>query len=646
MTTAGRFPFGQGAADFLSNIVGAFYGPPVPQAITLWSDQSVQGGGTGGVRYVDLLLADGVTAVTFLTSGVDGSYPGFYPPVGVRVVWADAGGPRRFKLLCDFTVASDATYDPIGAGAGAAAAIAVLPSVAARFAAPTADVALYNSGGSPPAYLLGRHLGAQRHERWRFEQTTPLSGNAAPWVTKLNGSTIDIPMNSRGTFNVGKTAYDPAVTVSGTGWAGAGGGLTNVLAFNGAYDRGTATGAAIHFTTPSTTATRAALRHILTAACGFGLVSIDGDNTLANLVPTAAQWVATGLLAATALIANGGTLNPTDRLINFYAAATIWDVCTLLADNLQPATHVVVITTTGFKQAAATDIRCDISGFMYADQSMVATAALAPVGQLLPSTLQWATLRTTTTTPMASERAINTLPTGATTPTFTGTDHGYEDQDSLVATMDGTVVAPTSGQVVTGKSLVITVTSHLWHPDLGRSNTVATVVTTYTMGAPALLVSETITWLIGGTSAAAFLGMLTTYGAVVPQNQAWLNRGKTDTSGVVITLNAEDDGYKTSSIARAAWVWEQNGCAATLVAYPDAGLNTNKWARSNGTSGNPQYLAIQDRNIANSLGHKVYPPRISGGNSETIAIGDVWQAQMLYATQWFTAGAEAVLATA
>ena len=52
-----------------------------------------------------------------------------------------------------------------------------------------------------------------------------------------------------------------------------------------------------------------------TSASGFMKVTIDNDPTLANHIPTAQQFVNAGTLSASCLIANGGLLNPTDRLL-------------------------------------------------------------------------------------------------------------------------------------------------------------------------------------------------------------------------------------------------------------------------------------------------------------------------------------------
>lgn len=90
-----RNSFGGGAGDFAVKVVGTTLQVSPSAAVSMWSLQ------TGGTQYTDLKAADGVTSISTVTTSAVGAIPVFFGPDSVSLMWADAGGPARVKLLSD-----------------------------------------------------------------------------------------------------------------------------------------------------------------------------------------------------------------------------------------------------------------------------------------------------------------------------------------------------------------------------------------------------------------------------------------------------------------------------------------------------------------------------------------------------------------
>lgn len=126
-----RSNFGGTPGDFLAVVGPGGMLRAVPGTLTLWSAE------TGGTQHTDLRLAG--TPVTTIPVSHDGQVPAFQGPDGVSVVWADAGGSQRVRLLSDKTGAELASDSFIATvlgdtgsssfaaltGAGGAVAVAV-----------------------------------------------------------------------------------------------------------------------------------------------------------------------------------------------------------------------------------------------------------------------------------------------------------------------------------------------------------------------------------------------------------------------------------------------------------------------------------------------------------------------------------------
>lgn len=424
---------------------------------------------------------------------------------------------------------------------------------------------------------------------------------------------------------------DAAVTSSGTWNTG-----LNVSAYNGGYAHSTTAGSYKETTLPLG-ATSAALRVPLATNGGRWIkVTIDGDATKADLLLTAQEAVDKNWLDATDLVANGGTLNPTDRVFDSYASSvgtTNWGGVIPLAAGLDPAvTHTVRATVTASvrKGIVAPNDRAYFSGFSYGSATIGLTDAstiIVSVGVMNAVVSAW-------------EHAAKTKPSGASTAVFLGNVHGYEQELGFTLKVDGATTTLTDGQIVTAKQAVVfTRTGQMFHPETG-STKIADTEVIYTMSRAGLELAPSITWAVIGDVSASY-AMLPVEGAASNTVGATkFTRGALlDYAGGTLTFTGatETDTYLGHSKSAAAWVW--GGKFGALIHVPDVETYTNDWQWAN-VSG----TRVEDRNLAaGGRITKFYIPRHADA-TETVAAGDVhsYRSQILFS--YFPGGAEATLA--
>jgi hypothetical protein len=417
----------------------------------------------------------------------------------------------------------------------------------------------------------------------------------------LLGSLIGVPM-----LTLDQT--DGSFAYSATGWATS----SNVNTYGGTYTRNSTTGATCTWTTP--TATSVGLRAYRTTNGGYALVTLDASATAATLLPSAQDEVDAGRLAATALVAAGGTLNPTDRLYNSYGATSDSDLLIRFAEGLTSAAHTVVLTVTGYKQATSTDVRLYISGGIYA----VATTTITTAGMTL------APLVTPLSTSSVYEYAITYTPTGGTLYPFIGNRHGNDIEDTFAIAVGGTVTTLTDGQVVTGALVTVARTTHLRHPDTGTTN-VGTTAVTYTMRPGwGMDVQAAITWLVAGIARASYLGMLPTQGAVCTKGRA--------AGGPVVTLTDDDGSSKGSTRSDTVALWQDGGRGAVMLTMRNLPTAVNRWA---GATTN--FAWLEDRTGGDF--NKGYFQRVQTPGTEAIVVNDVWATYATYRAAWMTSTA-------
>jgi hypothetical protein len=342
-------------------------------------------------------------------------------------------------------------------------------------------------------------------------------------------------------------------------------------------------------------------------------------------------------LDSTQLVANGGTLNPTDRVFDSYASSvgtTNWGGVIPLAAGLDPAvTHTVRVTVTAAvrKGITAPNDRAYFSGFSYGSASIGLTDAstiIVPVGIMNAVVSAW-------------EHAAKVKPTGATTATFLGNVHGYEQELGFTIKIDGTSPTISDGQIITAKqSIVITRTSQMFHPETGATK-VADATVVYTMSRGGLELWPTLSWAVTADVSASYAMLPLEGAASTTVGATKFNRASLlEYAGGVLTLTGatETDTYLGASKSPAGWAW--GGKFGALIHVPDVESYTNDWQWAN-VSG----TRVEDRNLAaGGRITKFYIPRHADA-TETVAAGDVhsYRSQILFS--YFPNGAEASLAS-
>jgi hypothetical protein len=359
------------------------------------------------------------------------------------------------------------------------------------------------------------------------------------------------------------------------------------------------------------------LRAFRTTNGGYAKVTIDGSATAATFLPTAQDEVTAGRLASTALVAGGGTLNPTDRVYNSYGATSDNDVMVLFTEGLTSAAHTLVMTMTGYKQGTSTDIRMYISGGIYASAATVLTTLnteLAPYVVVLAGT-------------SVSEFAVTYRKTGSASTAFIGNYHGNEVEDTFVITNDGATITPADGSIVLGANAVITRTSHLVNPDNG-TETVATVTCQWAMSnRGGLNVHWNIDWSVAGSALATYAAMLPTEGNTFQKGRA--------AAGSVVTMLNDDNAAKGSTPSDTLVLWQDGGKGAVMATLRNLPTAVNRWENAT------DYAWLQDRTGGDF--NKGYFQRVQAGLSESVAIGDKWEGYITYRAGWLSTTAPLAL---
>ena len=328
-------------------------------------------------------------------------------------------------------------------------------------------------------------------------------------------------------------------------------------------------------------------------------------------------------MASTALVANGGTLNPTDRVFDQYAAIGAVDTLVMCAEGLTPGVHTLTLTCTGYKRAAATGARLYAAGFMYS--TTTTTLSTSAIKLVKVADLE-------TSGASVYEYARQYKPSGATANDFYGNGHGYDRQQSLTVLVDGASQSLSNNQIVAGStSLVITRVSKLRHPDTSTTD-IADVTTTYTLlPTNGLTIAHTTTWRVAGQMARDY-PVMAPFGELL--NKATLRGAGSDYDMDNASGDATEEFGFVESLT--GWAWDSDGHYAYVCSLPSAAV-VNNWQYSGATD-----ALVQDRTGASI--NKFYWTRSSVlASGETFAINDVWTSEANYRVAWL-ADANASLA--
>jgi hypothetical protein len=479
------------------------------------------------------------------------------------------------------------------------------------WSATTPGATQYINRVSSTYYKFYQPIGGGRYWRQDFKTIASLPGGKTPIPLQMNYQYGEIPYTTKA-FSDAQFAY------TGAGWASSA--LSGT--YNGSYTRTTTSGDYVVWTTSA--ASIIFIRYAALSNVGLALVTLDGSRTAATGCSTAQDLVTAGTFPNTILVANGGTLNPTDRVINQYAASGSSDTFQLIADGLTEAAHTVRLTCTGYKQAASSDIRLNVTA------GSIAASTIVPTTSGVAFYLE---KRILDQQDSAFEWAFNVYASAASsaTSTWVGNVHGYEDMTALTLTIDGSGTTMTDGQYLSGASIVFVRTSRLYHPSIGAGATViGDAVTTYTLNNTGLVVSYSLTWNVA-------LKMMIGYHAMYPTNEdvGGPTKGATSGSGATsYTLTAQDGSRKSQTLADTVWLW----CPAAggVAGHYGATMRCAQAGIGFGGNASPDFTFIEDRIIsAGRLVNKTYFTRQSDTAAvENIAATTNWTNTTTYRVSW------------
>lgn len=359
---------------------------------------------------------------------------------------------------------------------------------------------------------------------------------------------------------------DSTFTYSGSAWAT----TANGNSWGGSYHRSNTFGNTATWTS-SINATLVGIRTFIATNGGIGKVSIDGDSTKANLLPTAQMLVTSGSLTASALISNGGFLNPTDRVFNCYTSSGGGDNDIIFSDTLSNTPHICQIFVTGLATSGSSDQRVYLTARYEGNSSLTSsnfiTSSLS--GSRLILVRQSDVINDNLTS--AFEYAGQFKPSGSTNYIWVGNWHGNDNEMSFSIAVDTNTSSFTNYQSYrsTG-SLQISRISSLYHPEINTGSlSIGTTNLLYSISPnQGLKVNYNITHLRAGSVNTFYLGML-------PTN---LNKGSTVGYPTDVILNKNDGSHNVESKSDSAYMWDFSGSSAAMITYPTIDNITYKWA--------------------------------------------------------------------
>lgn len=471
-------------------------------------------------------------------------------------------------------------------------------------------------------YELIRGIGDGRYVI--YELSWAFSNTYLDGLTRLRRCRLASPMLS-------VVMGDASIVRTGT-WSSI---SSDVRAYNGQYRQSTEVGAYFTFTPPANT-TAIGWRGPRISNGGLAKVTIDGSATKANLLPTAQQVVDRGLYANTILVANGGTLNPTDRVLSCFGS-TDYGAMVGIADGLTASDpNVVVATVTGYTAVGGAGNRLYLSGMSWAT---AATTIETPSIELVDTY----SVHNEATVSSAWEYADSERPVGSSNaPIFTGSVHGYEQNTSITiylgsSATPATLVDDAITPIGNGGEIRVVRESNLYHPDVNGGNTATkTAVTTFTLDRLGLQVQSVMTYLQP-------LDVKTAY-VMFPLNGVKNPAGGFDRVGLsnlpttlTFTGLTGDNQYGFSK-SGVVWVWQSTGKLAVMLWVPDIYGFTEGWSRNSVAQ-----FSVQDR--AGDL-TKIYGSWISAESPYSrVPAGYVKTRTARYLVAYLAAGAESVLAS-
>lgn len=386
--------------------------------------------------------------------------------------------------------------------------------------------------------------------------------------------------------------------------------------YGGSYERTSTAGAYAEYPTPDGV-TEIGCWDLANVQAAVALVVIDGDPTLASELPTAQDLVNAGRLDSSVLVTNGGTLNPTDRILDAANPTSVVNAGFIdpsrkirFASNLPPGQHTVRVTHTGYRPIGGTSDHIRLSGFWFDDPAVRVTDIPTAMPTLIepdPIILSDSDINF----------AFNYKPSGGSITEWMG----HSDTQFTVSAelyVDDVLVSPilAADPYKSGNKAELRVSGYCRHPDSAEK--VAEYSQSFIFDPKrGVKIMHDFTWLVPGTAT-----------GYMPQ----LSVNNTLTKASLLDANEDydltaDDGSAYGQVpTSAAYFWTPGGKWAILCCVPSYANNPvgKVW--------------IQDRSGGGL--NKAYFERYYGS---TINVGDRIQLQAIYRFKEFD-DADAALA--
>lgn len=471
------------------------------------------------------------------------------------------------------------------------------------------------TSGTDTTWTLFQHVGSRLYWRCNFHTANPAVGQE-----RMNQYGMWLSEYYRG-YTQNST---PALTKNGFTLYSAG----NYL--GGGYHRSTITGEYLQLVTGSGCS-------YIAGACApsfpgwLFIVTIDGDNTRADLLPTAQDLVNAGTVAATALVANGGNLNPTDRIWDTYnltsntGTGNLSGHIDIFTRSLTAGIHTVRVTVTGQKNVAAGAQFNGICLLMaggpgYAGATGIGTAT--SVWYDIQS-LSFGAVLNDVGSPQVEDVSWSFQPTGATAKEWCGHSGSLKTRTAPTITVDGVAVVPVHATTYPGSEIILRTFNNILHTETGIVSQ-GTWDAAYTLNkSNGLTISHTTSW--GNT------GVATSYPCMMDTLHASFDRYTC--LGVVgsgdLVLNDDSANYNTSD--QAGYAWKNGGYIAKMMQIPVLALTVDNWADA---PTNRLWWADVSANAG--AWKKLYATRFQADKAYTAST--VWQSQANYRLAYFLAG--------
>ena len=471
-----------------------------------------------------------------------------------------------------------------------------------------------NTSGTTITYFCHQHIGDNTY--WRVR----LLGDSA-----VGGVAFQIDYASVcDYYSLSTLTTNPALTKSGTAVSD-----LAVGRLTGKWIQMEGTNSYLQLVTgDNCTIVGAAMGGGLTTSAAMCKVTIDGDATLADLLPTAQELVDASALTSAALVANGGSLNPTDRIMDTYNLTNNYigpGIASIVffSNSLAPASHTVRVTETAYYHVGSS------GGFVRMPGIFAGGANYARANSEL--TVPMFVLKQNMMTVMGTpEISWNNKPEGASAYEWVGHTGSLKTKSAPVVNVDGAEITPANNTFSIGSVVEIVTQDNVRHSEAGATNLGVLDMTFRFSASEGMTISHSLAWAVNGVAVG--------YPCMLPVDHAVFDRYNTLGSGLAGgDLTDNDNAVNFNTTKQAAYCWDSDGYQAAIMQIPNLTITVENWAKTT-----TEQLWWADVAASEGTWKKAYATRFKTDEAYTNIAA--WSSEANYRVAWIPAGADAVFA--